>query len=270
MKIQSMVPTKKKTMKSHSWKTLVLACALLATNANGQLAVADLPHTIQAYITHLTRLQQQVTAYQSQIQHYVQQVTHMQQQLISIGGLPDASMPMTDNFDVREPNYGMEAACPGADGSISVASMAQAFPLDLAGKIKEQQGKICQRMVMAKNTQYNEAVKMLKTIREQDQQLQIIARERAEVGTDEGKLAANDNKLRQYLARSSTSMQYSTTVIQAYETYINALKDNQELLTKQAMSGDNGNKTFAESAAQKFVQGAVLEAALRKLDDRDR
>jgi len=270
MKIQSMVTATKKTMKSYSWKTLALACALMATNANAQLAVADFPHTIQAYITHLTRLQQQVTTYQSQIQHYVQQVTHMQQQLISIGGLPDVSMPMTDNFDIREPNYGMEAACPGADGSISVASMAQAFPLDLAGKIKEQQGKICQRMVMAKNTQYNEAVKMLKTIREQDQQLQIIARERAQVGTDEGKLAANDNKLRQYLARSSTSMQYSTTVIQAYETYINALKDNQELLTKQAMSGDNGNKTFAESAAQKFVQGAVLEAALRKLDDRDR
>lgn len=269
MKIQSMVPTKMKTMKSHSWKTLALACALMASNANGQFAVADLPHTIQAYVTHLLRLQQQVTAYQAEIQQYAQQVTHMQQQLISVGGLPDVSMPMTDEFKPRADNYGMAAACPGA-GSMSLSELMNSFALDMAGDIKVQQKHICQRIVLAKNTQYNEAVKMLKNVREQDEQLKEIVRERAEAGTSEGKLAANDNKLNQFLARSSTSMKYSTTVIASYEAYINSLQDNQASLGKQALSGNNGTEDFAETVTRKFVQGAVLKAALETVSDRDR
>lgn len=269
MKIQSMVPTTKKTMMSYPWKSLALACALMATNANAQLAVADFPHTIQAYITHLTRLQQQVTTYQSQIQHYMQQVTHMQQQLISVGGLPDTSMPMTDEFKPRADNYGMAATCPGA-GSMSLSELMNSFTLNMGGDIKEQQKQICQRIVLAKNTQYNEAVKMLKNVREQDEQLKEIVRERAEAGTSEGKLAANDNKLNQFLARSSTSMKYSTTVIASYETYINSLEDNQSSLGKQALTGNNGTETFAETVTRKFVQGVVLKAALETVSNRDR
>jgi len=269
MKIKSISKFGKKAVAARSWKTLALACALLAANADAQVAVADFPHTIQAYITHLTRLQQQITTYQSQIAHYTQQVTHMQQQLISIGGLPDVSMPMTDEFKPRADNYGMAAACPGA-GSMSLSDLMSAFTLDMAGDIKEQQKQICQRIVLAKNTQYNEAVKMLKTVREQDVQLKEIARERTEAGTSEGKLAANDNKLNQFLARSSTSMKYSTTVIAAYETYINSLEDNQTSLGKQALTGNNGTETFAETVTRKFVQGVVLKAALETVSDRDR
>lgn len=269
MKNQSMVITKKKALKSYSWKTLALACTLLATNANAQWAVVDMPHTIQAYITHLTRYAQQIQQYQSQFEHYMQQVRHMQQQLITIGGLPDVSMPMTDNFDERDPNYGMAAACPGA-GSMSLSSLMSAFTLDLAGDIKEQQKQICQRIVLAKNTQYNEAVKMLKNVRNQDIQLRQIAAERAAAGDSQGLLAANDNKLNQFLARSTSSMQYSQTVITAYDSYVRSLEDNQKLLTKQAMTGDNGNETFATAVTRKFVQGVALEAALDSVSDRDR
>lgn len=260
----------KKNLKSKSLKGLVLVCALLATNVNAQWAVVDAPHTIQAYITHLMRLQQQITAYQSQISHYVQQVAHMQQQLITTDGLSDSSMPMTDKFDERAANYGMTAACPGADGAVSLASMAEAFTLNMSGSIKTQQSAICQRIVMAKNTQYNEAVKMLKNVREQDKQLKEIVEERAAAGTSEGKLAANDNKLNQFLARSGTSMKYSTTVIAAYDTYIKSLEDNQKLLTKQALTGNNGDETFAEAVTRKFVQGATLKIALDSVSDRDR
>lgn len=253
-------------------KGLLAVAMLFAFSSNAfssGMPVFDGAHTIQAYLTHLMRLQQQVTTYQSQIQHYMQQVTHMQQQLISIGGLTDVSMPMTDNFEERDPNYGMDAACPGA-GSMSLSSLMSAFTLDMSGKIKEQQKEICQRIVLAKNTQYNEAVKMLKNVREQDIQIKQIAAERAAAGTSEGKLAANDNKLAQFLARSTSSMQYSQTVITAYESYIKSLEDNQELLTKQALTGDSGDKTFAETVTAKFVQGAVLEGALRTVSDRDR
>jgi hypothetical protein len=65
-------------------------------------------------------------------------------------------------------------------------------------------------------------------------------------------------------------MQYSTTVIAAYEAYIKSLEDNQELLTKQALTGNNGSETFAETVTRKFVQGVALEAALRTVSDRDR
>ena len=128
MKMNSKSRLKNKTVRLKSCKVLMMACALMAGNVDAQLAVADLPHTMQAYITHLTRLQQQVTTYQSQIGHYVQQVTHMRQQLISIGGLRDVSMTMTDTFAERPANYGMAAACPGADGSIQVPACSTRQP----------------------------------------------------------------------------------------------------------------------------------------------
>lgn len=269
MNMNSEISTKKKIKKLKSWKILALACTMIAGNVDAQLAVADFPHTIQAYVTHLLRLQQQVTTYQSQIAHYVQQVNHMRQQLISVGGLRDISMPMTDNFTPRADDYGMAAACPGA-GSMSLSSLMSSFSLNMSGDIKEQQKEICQRIVLAKNAQYNEAVKMLTTVRQQDAQLQAIAAERAAAGTDQGKLAANDNKLSQFLARSTTSTQYSNTVIAAYETYVKSLEDNQQLLTQQALTGNTGNETFASTLANKFVQGVALEAALRAVETRDR
>lgn len=269
MKMNSETRSKKKTIKMKSWKVLALACTMVAGNVDAQLAVADFPHTIQAYVTHLLRLQQQVTTYQSQIGHYVQQVNHMRQQLISVGGLRDISMPMTDNFTPRADDYGMAAACPGA-GTMSLSSLMSSFSLNMNGDIKEQQKEICQRIVLAKNAQYNEAVKMLTTVRQQDAQLQAIAAERAAAGTDQGKLAANDNKLSQFLARSTTSTQYSNTVIAAYETYVKSLEDNQQLLTQQALTGNTGNETFASTLANKFVQGVALEAALRAVETRDR
>jgi len=267
MKIKSASINPKRKLKS--WTGIALTCMLTATNANAQFAVVDVPHTIQAYVTHLARLAQQVQQYQSQIAHYTSEIAHMRQQLISVGGLRDVSMPMTDNFERRADDYGMAAACPGA-GSMSLASLMSAFSLNMNGDIKEQQKAICQRIVLAKNAQYNEAVKMLATVRLQDGELQAIAAERAAAGTDQGKLAANDNKLNQFLARATTSTQYSNTVIAAYETYVKSLEDNQQLLSQQALTGNTGNQTFASTLANKFVQGVALEAALRTVEARDR
>ncbi|MEO8001700.1 MAG: hypothetical protein ABI644_07465 [Arenimonas sp.] len=261
MKTETVATSRKPKSKLLTLTTVALICMLSASSAYC-MPVADLPHTLQAYITHLLRYVRQGQQYAEEVQHNIRDYTHMQQQLISIGGLRDVSMTMTDTFAERPANFGMAAACPGADNSISLSALTQAFTLDMSGEIKKQQAQICQRIQMAKNTQYNEAVKMLKTIREQDTQLSEIAQERLDVGTDEGKLAANDNKLRQYLARSSTSMQYSTTVIQAYETYIKSLQDNQQMLTQQALTGNNGDETFATTLARKFVQGATLKIAL--------
>ena len=265
-----------KTARSHGAKTksltlvtVALACMLMASSAYC-MPVADIPHTLQAYITHLMRYLRQGQQYSEDVRHNIQELTHMQQQLITVGGLSDVSMPMTDKLEERAANYGMSAACPGADGSVSLASMAEAFTLNMSGAIKTQQSTICQRIVIAKNTQYNEAVKMLKNVREQDIQLKEIVAERDAAGTDQGKLAANDNKLSQFMARSGTSMKYSTTVIAAYETYVKSLQENQKVLTKQALTGNNGDETFAEAATRKFVQGATLKIALDSVSGRDR
>ena len=59
-------------------------------------------------------------------------------------------------------------------------------------------------------------------------------------------------------------------MIQAYETYVNSLEDNQKLLSQQALTGNTGNQTFASTLANKFVQGVALEAALRTVEGRDR
>lgn len=177
---------------------------------------------------------------------------------------------MTDKFEQRAPDYGMNASCPGA-GGFSLSNLMSSLTLDMEGDIKKQQKEICQRIVLARNAQYNEAAKMLKYLREdQGAKLQAIEAERKKVGDSAGKLQGVQEMLEQYQADAARDQQYSVTLISAYDTYIGTLQQSQALLGKQALTGDSGNDTFADTLKTKFVQGAVLEGALQTARQRER
>jgi hypothetical protein len=245
-------------------KALVVAVALMTFSANVG-AFSDGPALTQRIVI----LGKEIKEYQAQLSQLKQQYDNLQKNLIPSFNMNFNLIQSNDSLKERAEDEGMSIACPGA-GGLSLSALASAMTINPKGDIKAQQKEICQRIVLAQNAQYNESVKILKGVREREQELKKINQERAGIKDEPGKLQDNTNKLNAVLNKSTIEMQYSTAVIEAYDSYIQSLQGHQAMLGKQALTGDSGSDTFAEVITRKFVQGAVLEGALRTAGSRDR
>jgi hypothetical protein len=232
---------------SCSLASLVLACSMIMTprTASATWPVIDAG---------------QLASLLADIKKYKDEYDHWKEQIISLGGLKDSTLGMTDTFTERSPTYLMAQTCKGGS-TISLSSLMSAFSLNPNGKIKEQQREICQRIVLSENAKYNESVKMLKKVRKTSDAITAIS-EKLPSKPTKGEIDSLQNNIDQLQLRASADMQYTTTVITAYDNYIASLQQNQTLLTKSAMSGNNGDDDILGMAARTFVQGAVLKTAL--------
>ncbi|MDW7724138.1 hypothetical protein SCY52_15595 [Xanthomonas euvesicatoria] len=161
---------------------------------------------------------------------------------------------------MREAGYGLEFACPGsqASGIAGILDQIKSVAPSMTGNMAEEQLKVCARIVMAQNSQYNESVMMLKRLVQRNTELEAIERQRARVGTKQGALAANDNEVKRFTARNAMEMSHWEAKMKAYDVYIAGLKDDQTLLAKRALEGNNGD------LLGQVVQAAALKIALSK------
>lgn len=236
--------------------------ALFPVQETGGALFQHIMNQINTYSAKLDSVKE----YSEQAMRWKNTIAHYQQQLAALRAFKDQAMAMgiTDKIEERAPAYGMADACPDASGSMSFSNLFGSFSLDMNGNIVEQQQEICQRIVLAQNAKYNESVKMLKNIKKRSGELEGVSSARDSVGTSQGKLDANTNDVDAVLARVTMDMQYTETSIRAYEGYIAALREDQELLALRAMSG--GKKSWVGTV----VQGATLKGALEVLKTRDR
>lgn len=201
-----------------------------------------------------------------QLQEAKKQYENMQKNLIKGSGLKDTGINMEDAFKERDAGFGLKARCPGAVLSMNPKEILTAFVINPKGDlkaIKEEQQKVCLRIVYAENLKFNETVKVLNLMRKQDDKLKDIAKRRGEVKDEPGPLQENTNELTQFMAGAVRDAQYSGSVLNAYETYIQTLKEQQTMLTQVALNGNAGEgDTFTDALAKKFVQGATLKMAL--------
>ncbi|MFC6839684.1 hypothetical protein [Xanthomonas theicola] len=207
---------------------------------------------VQEYAEQAKRWAETAKQYQQQLQHY-------QQQLIKLQRLNLGQSPMADNFAERPQGYGLEDSCPGANAS-GLSGLLQQFKSlapDMQGKLNEEQLKVCARIVMAQNAQYNETVRMLKRLIDRNNQFKtVVEKQRDNVGTSQGALAANDNEVRRFATQNTMDLNYWQAQMQAYDTYIVALKDDQSRLARRALEGNKGN------LLGQIVQTVALKAAL--------
>jgi hypothetical protein len=254
-----------KTRKSLLPKKAALAIAMLMTFSSGAGAFSDGPALVQRLVV----MGKEIAEYKAQLDQMKQQYENLQKNLIPGGGINFTLIKQQDSLKRRGDDEGMDIACPGA-GGLGLDALKSALSINPNGKIKEQQKAICQRIVLAQNAQYNESVKVLEGVRDREAELKQINDERKAIKDEPGKLQENTNKLNAVLNKATIEMQYSTAVIAAYDSYINALQQSQSQLGKQALTGDSGNKTFVENITTKFVQGVVLEGALQTARSRER
>ena len=244
----------------------VLAVALggcLASFSSSAAVFHDAIHTLQNIVSQAIARGQDAAQYGKDVSHYLKEIEHYRQQLTTMMNFMDNSMLMQDKFEERADDYGMKASCPGTPDIFNPSTLWKQPSLDLEGDINAQQLEICQKIVLAQNARYNEQVRMLKRIRENDLELKRLALARAAVGSSQGGLASNSNDIQRFSARASMDLQYSQTVMLSYDGYVASLQQDQQRLAIQALNGKN--RVFGTVA-----QGVTLKAALRALKERDR
>lgn len=212
------------------------------------MPVVDLAHLMRTVLGHYMNYNQNAIQYAKEVQQWKQMYDHYQQQLIR-GGIYNASTGEWVEFEQRGADEGVEDAC--------------GVPAPLKpGSVGARQQELCQKIVRAQNAQYNEMVRVLQASRKRDEELQGIYQDRMAVGTDQGRLAANDNQLRAFEARVQMDLQYASQVMAAYDSYLAHLKQDQRRLANQALSG--------EGAFAGVVRGTTLKLALQAARGRDR
>ena len=216
-------------------------CGLLgATNVTAQAIVVDPAHIVKTAFGHYSKYVQDALQYGTEINQWKQTYDHYRQQLIE-GKVYQGEAGQLPTFAKRDPEQGMAESCPTPRTSEPLSS---------------KQHEICQQTVRAQNAQYNEIVKILETAAKRDQELRQIYADRQAVGTDQGKLAANDNQLAAFQARVELDLQYGELVVSTYDSYLARLKDDQVQLAKEALTGKS-------SVAGDVARGAALSTALK-------
>ncbi|WP_045737079.1 hypothetical protein [Xanthomonas sp. MUS 060] len=197
--------------------------------------------------------------YLNQANRWTQTAEQYRQQLINLPRLNFGDSIMPDSFPERPSNYGLADSCPGASQS-GISGLLQKFTSiapDMQGGVVDEQTKVCGRIVLAQNAQYNETVRMLKRLMQRNEQFKWVQFQRDSVGTGQGALAANDNETQRFVAQNAMDLNYWQAEMKAYDTYILALKDDQARLSRKAMNGADDNKLIGQ-----VVQAGTLAAAL--------
>ncbi|WP_338390499.1 hypothetical protein [Xanthomonas arboricola] len=124
--------------------------------------------------------------------------------------------------------------------------------------LQKTQNEICKQIVVAQNSQYNEAILMIQRLVERSRDFERVQRQRDGGGDKQGALAANDNEVQRYAARNAMELSHWEARMKAYDIYIAGLRDDQSLLAKRALDGDKGD------ILGQVIQAAALKIALSK------
>ncbi|MGH8079191.1 MAG: hypothetical protein ACREP7_01370 [Lysobacter sp.] len=233
----------------------VLACIALTTvvsPARAQFIVNDPP----ALATALEGIGKDILEYGEQAKRWTDTYKHYNQQLIKLQRLQLRRTQLTDDFPERDLEYGMDDLCPGPPGaSFSIQGLMSQFNPQMQSDVVKEQRRLCQRIVLADNTKYNESVRMLKKLIERNREFNDIENQRDEVGDSQGKLAANDNEAQRFMVRTKMDLDYWQARMKAYDDYIVALQKDQGRLARRALEGKQ------EGGIGKIIQTEVLRQA---------
>jgi len=228
------------------WVGVVAVLFSAQAGATG-IPVVDALHIVQTTYGHYAKYVQDAIQYGKEIEEWKRTYDHYRQQLIQ-GNLYQGQAGQMPGFTKRDSDQGVTESCP--------------MP-SLTDTLATQQFELCQQIVRAQNAQYNEIVKILETANKRDQELQQIYADRQSVGTDQGRLAANDNQLSSFQARVQMDVQYAELVVDTYDSYLARLKEDQVRLAREVLTGKAG-------VVGDIVRGAALSGALKAAKKRDR
>ncbi|UGB39390.1 hypothetical protein [Frateuria soli] len=232
---------------------LSLGCGLMCGTAQADWLVSDwqsMAKAVQEYAEQAKRWAATVQQHRNTLEHY-------RQQLISLKQLNASLFAMQNSFQKVPADYNVADACPGqGSGGFSLSNVLRSLALDMSGSVTEQQLKICRSIVMLQNRKYNDTVDYIEQLSKASHELEQIESQRAGVGTEQGKLAANDNEAERFQNRVTDAQQkWQSNMVQS-DAQIAMLQTMQSALARRAMNG-------SQDVLGEVVNAAALKAAFQ-------
>ena len=238
---------------------LVLGCGMAVVGVSrAGMPVIDIPHTFLTQfgwladygeqVDQLAKLKEQYDKLQEQYQAQLEQMKQLQ--IGATGGYNGKPGKKAELPPRHDRSYGEDTACPEVKKAPVPGQRA-----------------ICKSIVRFQNDQYNQLIDVLELEEKRTQELEAIYAERAGIRKDEpGRLQDNTNKLNALQARSQLDMQAAKTTLDAYQSVVVSLRQEQARSTDEALAGRKKNGNLVAG----LVRGASLGLALEGARARDR
>lgn len=237
---------------------LVLGCGMAVVGVSrAGMPVIDIPHTFLTQfgwladygeqVDQLAKLKEQYDKLQEQYQAQLEQMKQLQ--IGATGGYNGKPGKKAELPPKRDRYAGEDSACPEVKKAPVPGQRA-----------------VCKNIVRFQNDQYNQLVDVLELEEKRTQELEAIYAERAGIRKDEpGRLQDNTNKLNALQARTQLDMQTAKTTLDAYQSVVVSLEQEQARSTQKALEGRKTGNLVAG-----LVRGASLGLALEGARARDR
>jgi len=262
MKIQSFRPTSTRRQVRHTRVSLsvALACLLFAGGTIAQEVVSDPvveTQTTASYIQQGYQWAMQQQQHLTQLEQFQKEVAQYEQILMTVQGLgtnisfgSNQLQPITDYSSLIDQN------CPSSTGSSIVSSAVTAIASSISPtqSISDSQQQLCAQITMVQIDEYNKTIgiaNLLDTYGGTLQKLNQLANEVNSLGTTSGATT----QAATYSASVTSAMSEWQSQVAGDEGIIKALEQQQSVLAKVAMRGQNtilGNVMQAGALAAWF------------------
>lgn len=220
--------------------TMVLATGTRGVEAAG-IPVIDIPHTIQSTLNQINTYSarfQDMAEYGETLMRWKRTLEQYQQQLIQIQGVVMSfGLPQGQPIKKVPANYMVAERC---GGGFNMNNLAKVFQLNPSGNIIEQQQQLCASIQQMENAKLNYTVdffiEYMPKLQSELKQLES----RRNSSNDQGNVAAADNDALRVGNTADANFQTWQANMQAYDSYIASMHNNQRILAKAAMKGKQG------------------------------
>lgn len=220
-------------------------------------------NSIMTQVNTVTQKAQDYTAYYKQAQDIQRQYDHIKSLYTKLQTAMMLQSYKGDKFEPVDEKDGMAQACPGTETSI--LDITKLMTPDLTGQsVVDKQLELCQRIQLAKNRKYNLTVDLMKSLAEHATEYKRLEGTRMKVAQDQqGELNGALANLQSFSAKFEQEMQTYEMSVKAYDNYISALNDRQQLLAQQALNSK-------QNPLGTVMQGMMLKGALKVARERKR
>jgi hypothetical protein len=236
-------------------RAVVLSIAMLLGTQN---AYAGMP------VIDITSIIGEIRSWISDTTEYAKEAVRwnqMKQQIDEVRAIFDAfnyivGLPQGAKLEKVPEKYLVEEACGKKALGFDLKTAASVLGIS-DGDIAAQQAQICVNIRMIQNRKYNDSVDFLeKTVKEAEEQMYKNFMSRLGSNKTGGVQAADSDTLRLGNELNMMAQQWGTRM-QAYDAYIAAQQENQNVLARAALKGNPKNKLLGD-----LVQTVALKGAL--------
>ncbi len=255
MNISTNNTTTTRPAKRTRMRAVVLSIAMLlgTQNAYAGMPVIDITSIIgeiRSWISDTTEYAKEAVRW-NQMKQQIDEVRAIFDAFNYIVGLPDGA-----KLEKVPPKYLVEEACGKKALGFDLKTAVSVLGIS-DGDIAAQQAQICVNIRMMQNRKYNDSVDFLeKTVKQAEEQMYKNFMSRIGSNKTGAVQAADSDTLRLGNELNMMAQQWGTRM-QAYDAYIAAQQENQNVLARAALKGNPKNKLLGD-----LVQTVALKGAL--------